>query len=205
MNSGIYEIVNTVNNKKYYGSTCDFKERKKDHFKTLKSNTHRNPHLQNAYNKYGKENFQFNIIEFVEFSQLLVIEQKYLDMTVDGYNIAKTATQTRLGIPCSEETKRKISNSLKGTKLSLETRKKQRESNKKRFNGKHYWFCNRDKRYCVCITYLNKKISLGTYATEDEAKKVVADFMEKTNNLTDESQIIGNKWGKNNKSLILFN
>src|ERR1035437_5329418 len=63
MNSGIYTITNLVNGKMYVGYATDFKERKGKHFTTLKGNYHSNPHLQSAYNEYGKENLVFEILE----------------------------------------------------------------------------------------------------------------------------------------------
>ena len=79
MNSGIYKIVNLQTDKYYVGSTKDFKKRKQNHFSGLKNNYHPNKHLQNAYNKYGADNFKFEIIEYVKEELLLDIEQSYLD------------------------------------------------------------------------------------------------------------------------------
>lgn len=79
MNSGIYKIVNLQTGKYYVGSTKDFKKRKQTHFSGLKNNYHPNKHLQNAYNKYGKENFKFEIIEYVKEELLLDVEQSYID------------------------------------------------------------------------------------------------------------------------------
>lgn len=61
--SGIYQIRNTLNNKVYIGGTLDLVERKGQHFRQLKENRHHSISLQNAYNKYGREAFVFEIIE----------------------------------------------------------------------------------------------------------------------------------------------
>ncbi len=58
----IYEIVNKINNKRYIGKTQDFNKRKNRHLNDLKHNRHHCIHLQRAWNKYGEENFYFNII-----------------------------------------------------------------------------------------------------------------------------------------------
>ena len=66
MNSGIYLILNTVNNKKYVGSTSStsgFKGRWRRHKSGLRHNKKSSPHLQNAYNKYGEDKFVFSILE----------------------------------------------------------------------------------------------------------------------------------------------
>lgn len=77
--SGIYCIFNRVNKKMYIGSAVNLKRRKTVHFCTLKSNSHFNGYLQNAYNKYSKENFLFVILEYVEPSNLINREQYWID------------------------------------------------------------------------------------------------------------------------------
>ena len=80
--SGIYRIRNTITNKSYYGSSEDLEYRKNKHFKLLELNNHGNIKLQNSYNKHGKENFVFEIVEIILNSPLKLredIEQKYLD------------------------------------------------------------------------------------------------------------------------------
>ena len=59
----LYEIKNIINNKRYIGRTCNPDTRKKRHFRELEKNKHHCIFLQRAFNKYGKENFIFNIID----------------------------------------------------------------------------------------------------------------------------------------------
>ena len=47
------------------GSSSNLKVRKHAHFNTLQNGKHGNTHLQRAYNKYGKENFKWEILEFI--------------------------------------------------------------------------------------------------------------------------------------------
>lgn len=57
----IYKIENIITKQKYIGQTIDINRRKKKHFNTLDANKHDNPKLQASYNKYGKENFSFEL------------------------------------------------------------------------------------------------------------------------------------------------
>jgi group I intron endonuclease len=63
MISGIYCIENLLNNKKYIGKAKDINSRREYHFSRLKNNKHDNEYLQKSWNKYGKDNFNFNILE----------------------------------------------------------------------------------------------------------------------------------------------
>lgn len=59
----IYQIRNLTNNKKYYGKTNNFKRRKSTHITELNKGTHHCIFLQRAWNKYGSDNFVFEIIK----------------------------------------------------------------------------------------------------------------------------------------------
>ena len=91
--SGIYFIENIINGKKYIGSSNDLVYRNNKHFSELKCNHHRNKHLQSAYNKYGKANFKFIIVENCPINKLIIREQYYLDNADWSilYNKAKQA------------------------------------------------------------------------------------------------------------------
>jgi group I intron endonuclease len=88
----------------------------------LLKNKHDNSILQNAYNKYGKDSFEFEVIETIEIDddikkRLLDREQFWIDALNPEYNILPVAGSS-LGFKHSEETKQKISNSTKGVKKS---------------------------------------------------------------------------------------
>ena len=77
--SGVYQIYNPINNKRYIGSSINVERRLKEHLRNLKKNTHCNVHLQSAYNKYGVQNFKFEVIEFIEnLENLPLTEFKHL-------------------------------------------------------------------------------------------------------------------------------
>lgn len=129
--SGIYKIVNTANGKIYVGSSIDIKNRWAQHKFSLNKNKHANPILQNAWNKYGKDVFQFSILELVDPLSLTKREQWYIDELNPEYNIVTVVESPMLGRTFSDETKRKMSesrtgkgNSFFGKKHSEETKKK---------------------------------------------------------------------------------
>jgi group I intron endonuclease len=63
MNIGIYCILNTANQKRYIGQSTDLYRRKSYHFTHLLHNTHRNHHLQSAFNHYGSSCFRWLILQ----------------------------------------------------------------------------------------------------------------------------------------------
>jgi group I intron endonuclease len=64
--SGIYSITNIINNKIYIGSAKSFSNRWNKHKSDLMANRHHSNHLQNAWNMYKPNNFEFKIIEIIE-------------------------------------------------------------------------------------------------------------------------------------------
>jgi group I intron endonuclease len=115
--SGIYKILNTLNNKIYIGSALDFRKRWNSHRHGLLKNVHDNQRLQKAVNKYGLDNFQFEVIEECEPEKCIEREQYYIDTLKPEYNLCLIAGNT-FGKKHSFETRLKISQSLTGKKLS---------------------------------------------------------------------------------------
>lgn len=124
MDAGVYRIVNNVNGKCYVGSSIDLRLRRTQHFNALLHNKHINNILQNAYNKYGIDAFEFEVLEIIDITddikkRLLDREQFWIDNLNPEYNILRIAG-SNLGYNHTEETKQKISNSMKGVKKSEE-------------------------------------------------------------------------------------
>lgn len=109
---GVYKIQNLVNGKYYIGSTVDsFNKRLNHHYHALIRGNHKNEHLQNAWNKYGENSFEFIILEVCELEQVREREQYYIDQIPENlrYNINLLATG-----PClAEESIQKQVNSTK--------------------------------------------------------------------------------------------
>ena len=87
----IYRITNIQTQKSYVGITEDFEQIRKKHIKELNSNTHHSPKLQNAWNYWGENNFEWTVreIQINQYDDLYDIEiaeiEKYNSYN-DGYN-----------------------------------------------------------------------------------------------------------------------
>ena len=142
--SGIYKITCTATGKFYIGSAKDIRHRLARHKSDLGRNVHHNTLLQRAVNKYGKDMFEFEILEFVDDTEsLLQREQHYLDTLNPcdiniGFNLAIEAG-SKLGVPTTEETKAKISKTLTGRKHTEDTKLKMSGAHKgKSLSEEHY-------------------------------------------------------------------
>lgn len=105
--SGIYSITNKINGKIYIGSSKNIYCRKTQHYSELRGRYHENIFLQRSWNKYGEENFVFNLIEEVsDVTKLYEREQYYIDKYFDKeekcYNLNPVASKPPLfRIPCA--------------------------------------------------------------------------------------------------------
>ena len=131
---GIYKIKNEINGKVYIGLSTKVRHRIRYHTARLKQNTHKNKHLQSAFNKHGEHNFSFEVIEecsedeLTDKEKLWIKEFKSHDRKF-GYNKTYGGEFGRLsdeiyaeyskrlkGCVVSEEQKKQISKTLTGRK-----------------------------------------------------------------------------------------
>lgn len=94
--SGIYQIRCIPTGKIYVGSAVNLRERWNRHKGSLRRGKHRNRYLQSAWNSYGEANFEFSILEYIDRSDLLSTEQRWMDTTgctdrTIGFNLYKMA------------------------------------------------------------------------------------------------------------------
>ena len=113
MSSGIYKITNIATGDFYIGQSINIEKRKIYHLWELHKNRHSNEYLQRAYNKYGKENFVFEIILYCEPFELTRYEQALVDRWNPSYNMHVLCVDSAKGVKRSEETKKKIEESRK--------------------------------------------------------------------------------------------
>lgn len=124
----IYKTTNNITRKSYIGShLC----RKPGY---LKSYLGSGIALKDALEKYGKQNFSKEIIEYLDLEADTMISEshyikKFNTLVPNGYNISPTGGNFKNN-KLSEDHKRKISESHKGIKHSEETKKKLRQISK---------------------------------------------------------------------------
>lgn len=119
MNNCIYFIRNILNNKIYIGSTINSKKRFNEHRRKLRKNIHHSDYLQRAWNKYGEENFIFEIKEYCELEKLRELELKYFSSRNPDYNVSKHSVAPMTGLHHSRETKLLLSKRHKNNKYNL--------------------------------------------------------------------------------------
>ena len=151
--SGIYRILNKINGNCYIGSSLNVEKRYKHHLSTLRHNSSRCSILQKAFNKYGEDNFEFQVIlclirelnsqynVFTNVSdsplrQFTFTEQSKLKMSI-AHKGKKLSEQHKHNISLankgrvfSKESKDKIRKAKQNTTLSQETIKKMSEAKK---------------------------------------------------------------------------
>lgn len=166
MKGYIYKITNKKNGNFYIGSTTNIKKRTNAHLEQLKKGSHHCFHLQKAFEKYGKENFELTYKEITIDNEksLRLLEERYINYCWNSgklYNVSKKgcggdlisyhpknkeirALQSKLSSErysnLSEEEKHKRSENLRGEK-NPNYNHRWTEEQKKRFSNiiKKYW------------------------------------------------------------------
>jgi group I intron endonuclease len=142
LKSGVYCITNTVTGHKYIGSTINLMVRIRHHIRMLMLGTHANSYIQNHWNKYGETTFTVTVIEYCDRTALIDREAYYMGYwktltRKHGYNLKVPgmhgyAPSTRLGIPLSDEQRKKISETLTGRTIPKEVTDRARATRKLR-------------------------------------------------------------------------
>lgn len=140
--SGLYYIENKVNGKRYVGQSVNTRRRLMRHKYDLRADKHINRYLQNAWNKYGEDNFEFKVIEKCEPEVLVEKEVEYIkkyEAFGVGYNLTpggESGSVSFLGKRHTLETREKMHIAKIGKKLPKSTIKAMKES-AKGFSGPH--------------------------------------------------------------------
>lgn len=126
MSAVIYGIRTNHNGKVYIGSSREFNKRTKVHINNLKNGKHHNLYLQRVYDKYGIDNLEFFVIEYVNIEDLFPVEEYYIDCNRKGYNIGSVGGGDNLSNnPKKLEIVAKISKGLNSYYKTLTKEEKQ--------------------------------------------------------------------------------
>lgn len=136
---GIYKITNIINGKCYVGQTsASFIKRYWHHKWCLNKGIHCNKYLQNAWNKYGCDNFIFEVIKILSTNEDIDELEKYYIKKYNstnsecGYNIDIGGQPMCLSQYVTESSRKIVGEKnrkhMLGRKLSEETKAKMRAS-----------------------------------------------------------------------------
>lgn len=87
---GIYSIKNKINNKEYIGQSIDIETRWSNHQRLLKKGQHENYLLQDDYNLYGDNSFDYLVLEECSKDELCEREKYWIEKKKSkgqGYNL----------------------------------------------------------------------------------------------------------------------
>lgn len=116
--SGIYTITSPSGGV-YVGSAIVVRRRWHEHRIALRANRHKNRKLQNAWNKHGEFAMAFAVLIVCRPEDLLLFEQRAIDVMRPRYNINPLASSS-LGVKRSAEYRERKSASMIGRKQSPE-------------------------------------------------------------------------------------
>lgn len=149
MSIGIYKIINLHNGKVYIGQSINLTHRLTEHRLKLSKGIHSNKYLQNAWNKYGEQNFKFEIIEICLETELTERENFWINY-YGGYESKQNYNHksAEAHVKYSKESRVKMSESQRGLQSgkkngmygkhhTAETKKKLSDLNKVKFSGKN--------------------------------------------------------------------
>lgn len=81
---GVYKITCQQNGRFYIGSSLKCRQRWSEHKSDLRKNRHGSVRLQKSYDKYGIDDFVFEVLEYfpseISILELRTHEQRYLDL-----------------------------------------------------------------------------------------------------------------------------
>jgi len=147
---GIYRIKNLKNKKCYYGSSKNIEKRWRTHSNNLKNGKHHNIHLQRSWDKYGEDNFVFELVEECNETILLELEQKYLDLNPEfNIGIKSSGGDNLTKNPNKEDIVRKMTQSVR-KRYELMSEDERKEKHSQPMDKNPNWKGGTSFKYCEC-------------------------------------------------------
>lgn len=109
----VYRVFNVVTEQFYIGSAVNFRRRRWEHIDSLKKGTHHCVKLQAAWDEYGQDAFEFEVLEEVPDEEVLRIEDTYLVQHAGHERCYNTALSTMQPSSTAAATREKIRASMK--------------------------------------------------------------------------------------------
>lgn len=168
---GIYCFKNLINNKCYIGQAINLKKRLRSHYSAFKAKTNLHLAFYKAVDKYGEDNFDLEILEYVDptlenVKEILdELEKKYIkeynSFGATGYNMTLGGDAGVLGLKMTEDQKEKIRQSAKQNAEKYKVRIWCRELSRTEYSyGLTYEEAAEKSGVCSSVI---QQICLGTY------------------------------------------
>lgn len=179
MSCGIYKIINKTSNRFYIGSSRDIEKRFDRHLDDAKKGKHHSMFFQNVYDKYGRADFIFEIIELCEKSELLRKEQCYLDthLNDNAMNVSRFASGGDLltNHPYRADIVLKMTKSLKQRFSDLSKEDRQKIYGKPGEQNPMYGRTHTlEAKNIISAKHKNNQYALGSKRSE-EHRKIISD------------------------------
>lgn len=163
----------------YVGSAVVVNRRWSAHRRDLAKQCHHNTRLQRAYDKYGADAFDWEIVQFVDNkAELIAREQFWMDFFAPVYN-GRPIANSPLGTKHSAETRAKMSAAAK-KKVFSEAHKQNISKAKKGIctiseeQKKRLSVLNTGKVYSAEVRAKVSAASTGRYYTDEAKQKISA-------------------------------
>ena len=134
----------------YYVSSKNIEKRWRTHLNNLKNGKHHNVHLQRSWDKYGEDNFVFELVEECGETILLELEQKYLDLNPEfNIGVKSSGGDNLTKNPNKEDIVRKMTQSVR-KRYELMSEDERKEKHSQPMDKNPNWKGGTSFKYCEC-------------------------------------------------------
>lgn len=169
---GVYLLRCIPENRIYIGSTKQsFRARFSNHYKFLSQGNLRNKKLQEDFNLYGKDNFEFEILGVYPENMIVYYENRFMRELSPYYNVIKASnnSKTNLNRKFSDAHKEKIREKAKQYRHNSETLNRLTILNKQ--NSALYKLTNSLTGEILTQTYKEAVVTTGVSDFRRKSKK----------------------------------